>query len=117
MPRTPNPASRFAGGSRGSGTAGGKEKIPAALGKTVDPKERSLERRDLPNGFVDSRGLLMGFRIHGADNDSRVFRTRAVESDELPPVQCEDCSSVLHREVQNLLIGDGLIRLSGLLSR
>lgn len=31
--------------------------------------------------------------------------------------QCKDCSTALHREVQNLLVGERLVCLSGLLSR
>lgn len=40
-----------------------------------------------------------------------------MESDELPSVQCNDCSSALHRELQYFVVGDPLVRLSGLMSR
>jgi len=86
-----------------------------SLAWQVDPQERSLERIDLTDGFVDSSRLPHHVRIHCSDDDARVPGTRRVQRDELPTVECKDCSIALHRELQNLLVGDRSICLSGFL--
>jgi hypothetical protein len=59
--------------------------------------------------------LPLDIRIHRADNDTRVPGTRALQRDELPAVECQDGAIAFHGEIQNLLVGDGSVRLSGFL--
>jgi len=79
--------------------------------------QRAFERFDVADSFVDSSRLTFSVRVHRADDYAQVPGAHGVQPDELPTVQCEDCSIVQHREVQNLLVGDCSVGLSGFLGR
>src|SRR6185437_4141732 len=66
------------------------------------------------DGVVDALCLSLAIGVRGASHDAGVVSDRAIQPEEIAPVQGQDGASVLHGEAQNLFIGNAPPRIPGL---
>jgi hypothetical protein len=80
-------------------------------------QQLARQRTLLADRLVDALGLPAEIRVKGADDDAGVGGPRAVEPNEVKPIEREDRAILLCCERQDFGIRPGLVRFSRLVNR
>jgi hypothetical protein len=88
-------------------------RLSLRAGGSVHAQKLSSERIERGDALVDALRLAGEIRVKGANDNSTVLRHLAVESNEMPPVECEYCTLIIGSKLEHFRVRDCLVGASG----